>query len=122
MNGKKISDAFTTIVICNGTYYGGGFKVGPNSKINDGKFEVYLAGNLSKPQIIPLILKIKNGTHETDKHITKFEGTKLSIKSPEDIIANIDGEELKDNKFDIEMIPHGIELFYDPDMVNSLCK
>ena len=28
-----------------------------------------------------------NITHETDKHITKFEGTKLSIKSPEDIIA-----------------------------------
>ena len=112
MNGKKIKDDFTTIAICNGTYYGGGFKIGPTSNIKDGIFEVYYALKLPKLKIVPLILKIKNGTHETDKNITKLEGTKLTIKSPQPISANIDGEEIKD----------GIEIFLDKDMVDTLCK
>lgn len=122
VNGKKIKDKFTTIAIANGSYYGGGFKIGPTSNITDGVIEVYYATYLSKPQIIPLILKIKNGTHEYDKHITKIETKKVIIKSPCEVIANIDGEELQDDKFVIEVLPNELEVFYDEDMVNYLSK
>ena len=70
--------------------------------------------------MINLILKLKNGKHEGHKNIEKFKTNKIYIKSKDKIIANIDGEELEDNEFKIELIKHGIEIYYDEDMINEL--
>ena len=53
---------FTTIVIANGMYYGGGFQIAPNSKYNDGLLDVYYAKDLKKYELLGLVLKIKKGT------------------------------------------------------------
>ena len=39
---------FTTIVVANGMYYGGGFQIAPNSKYNDGLLDIYYAKDMKK--------------------------------------------------------------------------
>lgn len=120
IENREINDDFATIAICNGTFYGGGYNIGPKSVLNDGKFEVYLAPKLNKISMIKLILQMKKGQHEESKRIEKIVTDKLSIKSPIKITCNIDGEQLRDKRFNIELIKDGITIYYDENMIQAL--
>ena len=41
INNKEYSDSYTTVCVCNGRYYGGGYKVGFRSSLTDNKFIIY---------------------------------------------------------------------------------
>ena len=120
VGNKKYNQEFTTIAVANGSYYGGSFNIAPLSDITDNLLDIYLVDKVPKLPMINLILKLKNGKHEGHKNIEKFKTNKIYIKSKDKIIANIDGEELEDNEFKIELIKHGIEIYYDEDMINEL--
>lgn len=120
VGNKEIENKYTTIAICNGSYYGGSFNIGPKSSILDNKLEIYLVNKLNRFSMMNLILKMKNGKHENDKRVEKIIDNKLIISSPKKIAANIDGEKLVANEFDIEIIRKGMNIYYDEDMLERL--
>lgn len=122
INGERIQGAFTTIAACNGMYYGNGYKISPTSDPTNGLLDVYLVDKVNKLRMINLILKMKEGNHTQEKEVRHFQTNKLTIKSPEGIVANIDGEELYDRKFEIELIKNGVMLYYDKSLIESLTK
>lgn len=103
----------TILTICNGRYYGGGFQIAPNALINDGYLDMYLVDDISKLKIFMLIFKLLNGTHTNNKLVNYNKIKKLSIYSENHILCNIDGEIIKDKKFEIEILDKNINLEYD---------
>lgn len=122
INNKVIENNFATVVVCNGCYYGNGYKIGANSKLNNDLVDVYFARDINRFSLAKLILKMKNGNHENDKNIFKVQTDKLSIKLKEKVKANIDGEILEDDKFNIEVLSKKIEIFYDEDLIKYIKK
>ena len=122
INDKIIKDDFATIAVCNGSYYGNGFNIGPTSILNDGKLEVYIAKNISKLKMFSLILKMHGGHHEKSKNIEKIVTDKLIVKSPKLTKCNIDGDVLEAKTFNIEIIKNGITLYYDANLVKKVSK
>ena len=118
----SLEGLFTTIIICNGSHYGGGYNVSPIGNLNDGVFEVFLVPKLSKISMIKLILSMKNGKHINSKNLKLINDNKFTIISKESIVANMDGEELEDTKFNIEMINSGIQVYYDKKLIKTLTK
>ena len=94
INGKEYKDDYTTIVIANGKYYGGGFMVAPSALLDDGIVEVYLAKKMSKLRMIKLFKDLKNGNHENDKYVTKIRINEVRIESLNETECLIDGEVL----------------------------
>ena len=117
---KKIEANYTILSICNGSYYGGGFKIAPKSKITDGLLDVYYAEKMSKMSIIPLILKLKKGKHEGKRKVHKYRTNHIEIDLEETITFNVDGEKLTDNKFVIDVIPKAITIFNDNEFVDMI--
>lgn len=104
--------------MCNGSYYGSSYNIGPSTNLQDGLLDVYIVKKLNKISMLNLILKMKKGKHENSKHVKYFKTNKLSIKSPKNISCNIDGEELVANTFNIEIIKKGITIYYDKKLIN----
>lgn len=119
-NEETIVDNFTTIAVCNGSYYGSGYNIGPSSNLQDGLLDVYIAHKLNKVSMLKLILQMKKGKHENSKHIKHFKTNKLSIKSPIKFKCNIDGEEIYDDNFEITIIPNGITVYYDEKLIKEI--
>lgn len=113
---------YTTIAVCNAKYYGGGYKIGPNASLTDGVIDVYLADMLPKLKMAKLILCMKKGKHENSKYIKVIKTNKLTIETNKKINANIDGDKIFDNKFNIELIKDGIEIYYDQYLINKILK
>lgn len=122
INNEKITGQFTTVAVCNGNYYGNGYNISPTSDPHDGLVDVYIVDKVNKLRMLKLILSMKDGNHIKEKEIKHYQTDKITIKSPEGIIANIDGEELYDKKFEIEVIKDGITLYYDRSLIESLTK
>lgn len=119
INDEVMEDDYTTIAVCNGMYYGGGYRIGYHSKLNDFAIDVYLVPRLSKIKMALLILGMNKGKHEKSKNVLKYRVKHLSIKSEKEFTCNIDGEELADNQFDMEVVGK-IDILYSKNLINSV--
>ena len=117
---KNIEDKYTILSICNGSYYGGGFKIAPKSRLTDGLLDIYYAEKMPKFKMIPLILKLKDGKHEGKRRIHKFRTNHVELELEEDIAFNVDGEKMVDKKFIIDVIPKAITLYNDKEFVKTI--
>lgn len=119
---EKYNDIYTTIAICNGSYYGSGYNIAPISNLQDGLLDVYLVPKLNKLSMIKLILKMKKGKHQDSDKLKYFKTNKITLKSPKKVTCNIDGEKLTADTFNIELIPKGIKIYYNEELLNYLKK
>lgn len=122
INDEVYKDLYTTVTVCNGKYYGGGYKIGYNSLLDDGLIDVYLVPKLNKIDTAKLILGMNKGKHETSKKVKKIPTTNLIITSPKEVECNLDGELIVDKRFDISIIPDGIEVYYDQKLIDDIQK
>ena len=120
VNGKKYEDDYTTIAICNGKYYGGGYKIGYFSNLCDNYLDLYLIPNLKKREMPGLILGLNKGIQEKDKRIEKLQIRKVLIEGDTDITCNIDGEAYTSRKFDIEVLSKKIKIYFDKTLIDML--
>ena len=120
VNNRILREYFTTIAVCNARYYGGGYKVSPNSAIDDGKLEIILAKQTNKYNMAKMVSSMKDATHLYYPEIEVVQTTEIMIKSNKEITCNIDGEELTDTIFDIKLINKGVKIYYDQELIDSI--
>ena len=117
---KTVEEKYTILSICNGSYYGGGYKIAPKSKLEDGLLDIYYAEKMPKIKMIPLILRQKKGKHEGKRRVHKFRANHVEIEFEEEVMFNVDGEKITDKKFIIDVLPKAITIFNDIDFVEEI--
>jgi len=78
--------------ICNGQREGGGFHVAPNAVNDDGLFDLCLADNIPRLQILGMIPHFMKGTHVDKPPVTMLRSRHIVISSADPLIAHADGE------------------------------
>lgn len=122
INGNKFDQDITILAICNGKYYGGGFKIAPNAIYCDGKFDVYLVDSCKKFKIPGLLLKVIKSTHEESKYVHKYSTDKVRIQSDNNVICNLDGEIFHTNDMEFSITGKKIPIYTADDKIKKLCK
>lgn len=117
MNNEEIEGDFATVAVCNGGYYGSGYNISPNFKLNNGLIDVYAVEDDNKFNIMKMILSMKKGKHEKYKKVHKFQTNKLTLISNNEINSNIDGEELASKKFNIE-VKGKIKIYMNKELID----
>lgn len=97
----KIDDndekTLNTINFCvaNARFFGGGMKIAPDAKINDGFFDVINIGDIKTAKIILNVYKLYNGSHLSLKEVKSTLAKKIEVKSVDKnqtIFIETDGE------------------------------
>ena len=117
INNEEIEGDFATVAVCNGGYYGSGYNISPNFKLNNGLIDVYAVEDDNKFNIMKMMLSMKKGKHEKYKKVHKFQTNRLTIISNKEINSNIDGEELESKKFNIE-VKGKIKIYINKELIN----
>lgn len=90
---KTISQGTYTFAIQNGPSYGGGFKICPDAKIDDGLIDVcYTDTPFNVVSAIRIFLKAKDGKHTTNKKIHLLKAKELTVKIHGKPTIQFDGE------------------------------
>lgn len=121
MGESTIESDCTILAICNGQYYGGGYRIAPHSLLNDGLFDVYLVKKMAKPKIIPVLLKLIRAKHESCSSVKKYNDARVVVDLNENHTFNVDGELVTGNHFELEIVKNGIRVFNDRKFVDEVC-
>ena len=89
---RRLEKTVLMATICNGKREGGGFYVAPDARNDDGLFDVLLADNLPRLQILGMIPHFMKGTHVDKPSVTMLRSKRIVISSPDPLIAHADGE------------------------------
>jgi diacylglycerol kinase (ATP) len=85
---------FTTeamlIAVSNGLCYGGGMKVAPHARIDDGLLDIMILGPISKIEFLKVFPRVFTGSHISHPAVKIIQGKSVEISS--DAIAYADGE------------------------------
>lgn len=122
VNDRTIEKDVTTVVVANSNYYGGGYKVAPNSIINDGQMEVYIVDKLNKIKMASIILSMKDAGHLNNPALEVINTDRLLISADKPFKANIDGEALLSDRFEIELVPNRFRIELNKEFIKEVIK
>lgn len=92
-----------------GATYGGGFKITPDAVADDGLLDVCAIDPLSLPQALLRLPFVIIGKHTGMKVVHMSRRRSVLIESNDPMPAQIDGEVLVDQRFEISILPEAIE-------------
>ncbi|MEP6617530.1 MAG: YegS/Rv2252/BmrU family lipid kinase [Ginsengibacter sp.] len=101
---QVIDDKFLLCVICNSSSMGGGFKVAPGSRIDDGVLDVVLCRKLGLLKRLRYLPVIEKGRHLNLEFIRHFKAVKLRISCNQEVFIQLDGELRSGKSFDITVM------------------
>lgn len=82
------------VCVANGPREGGGFFVAPQAQPDDGLFDLCVTREVSRLNMLSLIPHFIQGTHVDKEPVTMARAKRVSISSPDDLVAHVDGEVL----------------------------
>lgn len=90
IDGEVRSTKAMLIAVGNGISYGGGMKVCPGARIDDGKFDIMLLKPISTFEFLRVFPRVYAGTHITHRAVEILHGTQVVISAA--AVAYADGE------------------------------
>ncbi len=92
-DGKDLFEGRTLITtVSNGKYFGGSMMIAPKAIIDDGYFEVIIAKEMNRRELMRDIGTIYSGNHLSNPKIISTRCKNLSVQSDEKVFLEMDGE------------------------------
>ncbi len=109
--GEPVSGESITFAVQNGPYYGGGFKICPEARLDDGVLDLCIAHPpVSVAKAIYLFLRAKGGGHVGFRNIEMLRCTTAHIEFEQQPPAQVDGEKLQGRVFDVRLDPASLRV------------
>jgi YegS/Rv2252/BmrU family lipid kinase len=111
-NGQSVVQPALMVSVMNGRRLGGGFYTAPEAQIDDGVFDVCIAGEASRGHVLQLLLRFMQGTQAGDPVIHYERTAQIAVSSLDrGLPAHLDGETLcvDGQRLVIELRPAAVE-------------
>jgi diacylglycerol kinase (ATP) len=92
VDGTSHDLAAMMIAVGNGSSYGGGMKITPEGRVDNGTLEVCVLGRLSKASFVMTFPKVFSGKHVEHPAVTMFRGCEIEISADRPFQVYADGE------------------------------
>jgi len=104
-NGTNIEEDLVGIVVGNGYSCGGGMKLTPAAKVNDGTLDLLVMHNMNIPELLRQFMNIYSGSHVKSNRFTYEQTDNVKIDSDLDVLVETDGELLGTLPVEIRVVP-----------------
>lgn len=115
IDGNIYKKRMVLLAVGNGKYYGGGMKILPMAKIDDGYLYTCLVKDISNFKILFLFPSIFSGNHlKFTKYIEVFKAKSVKIRSKKGFYLNLDGDVIPiENEVDFKMNEKKLQIIYE---------
>ena len=109
--GDKVEAArILSVVVANGSYFGGGMHVAPEASLNDNLLDVVVIGDVGKFDLLKSLPMVYKGTHGTHPKVTMEKAAKISVESSERVLVHADGELLGEGPASFWLLPAALSI------------
>lgn len=99
--------------VANARYFGGGMKIAPEAKLNDGLFDIVAVGDLNAIEILTNVYKLYLGTHLGMQKVQHAHARRVHVGAAdtnEQVLIEIDGELLGTLPATFEILPRRLRV------------
>jgi len=98
------------VVVANGRYFGGGMKICPGARTDDGLFDVLTIGDLTKRDLLVTMPKTYRGSHLPHPKAELLRGRVVTVGADEPVPVQLDGEQPGTTPVRFEALPGRLKL------------
>lgn len=109
LDGDHIDVEATLLTVANGPSYGGGMKVCPDAKLNDGLFDVMVLGKVSRTELLKVFPKVYSGRHVGHPAVTFYRCREIEIIGSGSSFA--DGEPISSLPLSAECVSNALKVW-----------
>ena len=110
IDDRKLQGRVNSVVICNGQYFGGGMRVGPNATLDDGLLDVVLIGDMNTFEVLVNTPKIYNGTHLSLAKVSEYRARIVRVIPRQRMMIQADGELIGEGAATFRIHPAALKL------------
>jgi len=98
-----------TVVVANGSSYGGGMQISPDALIDDGLLDVTVVGSIARRTLLRVLPKVYRGTHTRHPQVSTRRMAELLLDAP-GVVAYADGEYVGPLPLRVEAVPGALRV------------
>ena len=98
------------VAVANAQYYGGGMRIAPEARVDDGLLSIVVVGASSKLELIRQMPRVFAGTHLQHPMVKSFATRRLRLETDSPQPVTLDGELLGAVPATIEQAPYTVRI------------
>ena len=110
IDGERRDGRYLIVVASNGVRFGGGMRAAPKAELDDGWFDVSLAGDLGRRAAVAALVKLYQGTHVDGARIHGVRGKAIDIELDHALPMEMDGEVSRVRALSIRVDPRALRV------------
>jgi diacylglycerol kinase (ATP) len=110
LDGESWQTEAMLVAVGNGSSYGGGMRVCPDARLDDGLLDITVLGPISKPEFLRVFPTVYKGTHVHHPAVTVRRARQVVLTSP-GVTAYADGERVSVLPVHVEAMPDALRVF-----------
>ena len=110
LDGEPWTTEAMLVAVGNGSSYGGGMRVCPDARLDDGLLDITVLGPISKPEFLRVFPTVYKGTHVRHPAVTVRRARQVTLTSP-GVTAYADGERVSVLPVTCDVVPDGMRVF-----------
>jgi diacylglycerol kinase (ATP) len=100
--------------ICNATHYGGGMRIAPGARLDDGQFDICLLSEAGKMEFLAAFPRVFRGTHVTHPKVTMLRARQVVVESDPPMPILVDGDVIGTTPAEFTIAPRALEVMAPP--------
>lgn len=102
--------SMTMAVVANGPHYGGGMKIAPAARPDDGHLDLIIVGHLRRAELVAWLPTVYWGAHLHSARVTTGRGRDIEIQTATPVPVHLDGEPLGTTPLRIAVRPRALRV------------
>jgi diacylglycerol kinase (ATP) len=109
-DGARRGGAMHDVIVANGRWHGGGMKLAPDARQDDGLFDVVLIGDVTKLDFLTTAPKLYSGKYLAHPKVELLRSSSLAVTAAEPLPLEVDGEPIGTTPARFEVVPAALRL------------
>ena len=110
LDGQVLERDVLLIAIANGAYYGGGMRIAPDARADDGLLDVCVVGDISRITALRELPNLYRGTHVRHPAVSMHTAVAIDVDGSSGTRVHLDGEPFGSLPLAISLVPRAIEV------------
>jgi YegS/Rv2252/BmrU family lipid kinase len=109
-DGVRREGPMHDVIVANGNWHGGGMKLAPDARQDDGVFDVVLIGDVTKLDFLTTSPKLYSGRYLSHPRVELLRSSSVAISATEPLPLEVDGEPIGATPACFEVVPSALRL------------
>ena len=109
-DGVRREGALHDVIVANGNWHGGGMKLAPEARQDDGAFDIVTIGDVTKLDFLTTAPKLYSGRYLSHPKVELLRSSSVAISAAEPLPLEVDGEPIGATPARFEVVPSALRL------------